>query len=122
MTDSTTPAVEPETAGPVETPAIVEEVTPAAEEPVVVASADTDAITAKVRKEMGDIAAACAIAGKAGKAADFIAAGKSLSEVLAALAAERPAAAEINARHSTANADKPASWDKAVARTNSRVK
>lgn len=122
MTDSIEPVIVPETAGPEEAPVVVEEVTIAVEEPVVVATVDTAAITAAVRKEMGEIAAACKIAGAAGKASEFIAAGKSLTDVLAALSAERPATEEISARHSTANADKPASWAKAIAKANARVK
>ncbi len=122
MTDSTTPAPVPETAGPETTPVVVEVVTPAAEEPAPVASVNAETIAVSVRKELGEIAAACAIAGKPGKASEFIAAGKSLSEVLAALAAERTATDELNTHHSTANADKPASWAKAVEKVNARIK
>ncbi len=122
MTDSIDPAIELETAGPVETPVIVEEVTPAVEEPVVVATVDAEAITASVRKEMGDIAAACKIAKKADRAAEFIAAGSTLSEVRATLLAEVAVEEEISARHSAAKPDKPASWAKAVGKVNARIK
>lgn len=121
MTDSIDPAVEPETAGTEEAPVIIE-AAPTEEVTETTETLDTSALEASIRKEMADIAAACAIAGKGAKAPEFIAAGKSLSEVLASLAAERPAEPEISARHSSANADRPASWDKAIAKTNARVK
>lgn len=69
-------------------------------------------------KRESEITAACSIAGKPDKAAEFVASTKTLSEVVAALRAERPATEEINARHSTANADKAGSWDKVIARVN----
>lgn len=123
MTDSIDPAVEPGTAGPEVTPVIATEEVPA-EELVAetIETLDTSGLEASIRKEMADIAAACTIAGKASMAPEFIAAGKSLSDVLATLATDRPVAAEISTHHSTANADKPASWDKAVAKANARIK
>lgn len=125
MSESNEPVIVPETAGPETTPV---EITAAPEaeatETVTVAiavEAKAD-IEASIRKEMGEIAAACKIAGQANKTADFIAGGKSLTDVLAALATDRAASEEISARHSTANADKPATWAKAVGKVNARIK
>lgn len=72
-------------------------------------------------KRESDITAACSIARKPDKAAQFIASDKSLSDVVAALRAERPTTEEISTRHSTANADKAGGWEKVIARVNKRV-
>jgi ATP-dependent Clp endopeptidase proteolytic subunit ClpP len=79
-------------------------------------------VAAEVTKRNADIAAACAIAGKADKAVAFIAEGKSLSEVLAALkpAATEQTGDELNARNLAAK-DVVASWDKQVEKMNARV-
>lgn len=88
-------------------------------------------ITARVRaeevKRSSDIVAACSIAGKPDKAASFIAEAKSLSDVVAALQAEKAAGGkEITARNQNANPDKSADgsagWDKAVQTVNARMK
>jgi hypothetical protein len=57
------------------------------------------------RKRAADIHAACQMVGKADKAVAFIADGKSLSEVVAALQADRRAAnpPDVNARHSASD-------------------
>lgn len=88
-------------------------------------------ITARVRaeevKRSSDIVAACSIAGKPTMAAAFIADGKSLSDVVASLQADKAKGGkEIVSRSQNANTDKPsdgsAGWDKAVQSVNSRMK
>ena len=127
MTDSIDPAIEPETAGtevaPVETVAEPAAEEPKAQETVTLAVAVEPAgdIAARVRQEARDIMAACKLAGKIDKADGFIAEGKSLSDVVAALQADRPATEEISARHNP-KPDQPASWAKSVEKVNARVK
>lgn len=68
-------------------------------------TAVTDAVAAE-RKRAADILAACQMVGKADKATAFIAENKSLSEVVAALQADRSAAADVSARNNGAPGDK----------------
>lgn len=86
----------------------------------------SEQITARVRaeeqKRSADIVAACALVGKADKATAFISEGKSLSEVVASLQSDRASSDEIIARNGNARPDQPASWDKAIAKVNSRIK
>lgn len=79
-------------------------------------------VTADVTKRNADIAAACAIAGKPDKATAFITEGKSLSDVLAALKADKPVEAEVTARNTAAMKDISASWDKQVEKVNARIR
>lgn len=78
----------------------------------------------RVRGEIADITAACALAGKPEKAAEFIKAETPLAEVVSKLQAEKAAGGqELNPRSggkSGGSAD-AASWDKIVARTNDRI-
>lgn len=63
-----------------------------------------DQIADRVRAEIGDVTAACALAGKPARAADFIKAKTPLAEVVSTLQAERAKAEEpTNPRHG----DKP---------------
>lgn len=124
MTDSATPAAAPETpAGAPETPAATPE-TPAAPvaEPETPAAIEARA-TAAANTRAADIAAACKLVGQSDKAAEFIASGKSLGEVLAELKPV-PVTDELNARRSSgvASPDTKAAWDKAVNKANARVK
>lgn len=65
----------------------------------------------------------CAVANvPATRILGFVKDKKNAEDVRKSVLSERAASDEINARHSSANADKPASWDKAIARTNSRIK
>lgn len=126
MTDSIDPAIEPETAGPVETPVeivaeVVTEVPEATPAATPVAAVNSDEITARIRKENAEIAAVCAMQGKGDKAAAFIAEGKSLSDVIAALQADRAAGTELNAHSNVREPDKAATWDKAIAKANAKV-
>lgn len=77
-----------------------------------------DAVTAE-RKRAADIHAACQMVGKADKAVAFISEGKSLSDVVAALQADRATTdKDVNARHT--KTDSPATLDKFVDRVNAR--
>ncbi|MBY5849663.1 hypothetical protein HFN51_03700 [Rhizobium leguminosarum] len=83
------------------------------------AASDVDA----ERKRAGDILAACKLVGKPDKAAEFIAGGKSLSEVVASLQADRASASDntdVRAGNPTRHGKAEANWDKAVARVNKR--
>lgn len=65
----------------------------------------------------------CAVANvPATRVLGFVKDKASADDVRKAVLAERTSGTEISARHSSANADKPASWDKAVAKANARVK
>lgn len=84
-----------------------------------------EAAAARVRQEVGDVTAACALAGKPEKAAEFIKAGTPLAQVVSTLQAERAASAETI---STRNSGKPGSskeaadagWDAAAKKVNSQ--
>lgn len=90
-----------------------------------------DQIVARVQKteqqRCSDITAACAMAGKPSKAAKFITDNKSVTDVLAALQADKSAPENISARggsqSGTGHADKDvtASWDKQAAKYNKRI-
>lgn len=76
-------------------------------------------VEAHVRKEVSDIIAACNLAGKPDKASEFIANGKSLSDVVAALQTERATATtpevsprKPNPEKAPAVIDTTAVWDK----------
>lgn len=88
------------------------------------AAATPDPVAAE-RKRAADITAACQLAGKPEKASAFIAEGKSLSDVVAALQAERPRTPEVSASNGNGagkpSADTAAAWDKAVAKVNARI-
>ncbi|RWQ12349.1 hypothetical protein [Mesorhizobium sp.] len=59
-----------------------------------------EAAVARVRQEVADVTAACALAGKPEKAADFIKAATPLPQVVASLQAERAAGVtEVNPRN-----------------------
>jgi ATP-dependent protease ClpP protease subunit len=84
------------------------------------AKAMADAAVAADRQRSADIHAACQMVGKPEKAVAFIAEGKSLSEVVAALQGERASGKDkdVNAHH---NRKEPlASLDKYVDRVNAR--
>lgn len=81
--------------------------------------AQDDAVKAE-RKRAADIHAACQMAGKAEKASAFIDEGKSLSEVVTALQAERATASKDDTSTHHGSKDKPVSLDKAVDRVNAR--
>lgn len=90
-------------------------------------STSADEIVARAitdeRTRSADIMAACAIAGRPDRAVEFVASGKSVSDVLAALQSERSnAAPDVSARHvpSQAKAAASLSWDKFTARLNAR--
>lgn len=85
-------------------------------------NAVTDAVTAE-RKRAADIHAACQMVGKADKAVAFISEGKSLSEVVTALQAERANASDkdVNARHNNVGSTAPANLDKFVDKVNARL-
>lgn len=90
-------------------------------------------IRAEEQKRMADITAACNLAGQPAKAATFIAEGKSLSEVVAALQAgrasgQKPQASSELSNHSTGGAkdgengqDAKATWDKITSKINKRI-
>lgn len=79
-------------------------------------------VVAEERKRASDITAACALAKKPSKAAAFIADGKTLAEVVAALGSDTSAEdePETNARHNAGTQPATSSWDKATASTNRR--
>ncbi|MBB2698950.1 UNVERIFIED_ORG: hypothetical protein GGI66_003627 [Rhizobium esperanzae] len=84
-------------------------------------AADGDVVAE--RKRASDILAACKMVGKPDKAAEFIAGGKSLSEVVDLLQSARANESDkntINARHSGRQTDMnvAASWDDAVKKAN----
>lgn len=77
------------------------------------------------RQRAADIVAACNMAGQQGKASGFIASGKSISEVLAALRKDGGKDDDtVTTRHqpqAKGDVNAKAGWDKAVARINGRV-
>lgn len=84
-----------------------------------------EAAVKAAEKRAGDIVSACELAGSSLKVAhDFIASGKSVDDVVAALKADRVATdQEINPRR-TAGADAPdtrGAWDKAIGKVNARM-
>lgn len=65
----------------------------------------------------------CAVANvPATRILGFVKDKKSAEDVRKSVLSERAESDEINARHSTANANKPASWAKAVEKVNARIK
>lgn len=88
------------------------------------AKAEADARVEAERKRGADITAACKLAGMPDKATAFISEGKSLSDVVAALQAERAKSDEISARNGTGakprDPDVTASWDRQVEKVNKR--
>jgi len=65
----------------------------------------------------------CAVANvSAARVLGFVKDKKSADDVRKAVLSERADSPEISGRHSNANADKPASWAKAVAKANARIK
>lgn len=79
---------------------------------------------ARVRAEIADVTAACALAGKPEKAAEFIKAGTPLAQVVSTLQAERveESAHEINSRNGSQGKSAGSDWDKVIAKVNSRIR
>lgn len=82
-------------------------------------TARTDAAVAQERKRAADIQAACQMVGKPDKATAFIAEGKSLSEVVAGLQADR-SPADVSARHDAGSGesqkDNAAAWGNVISK------
>ncbi|RWQ35516.1 MAG: hypothetical protein EOS20_18600 [Mesorhizobium sp.] len=74
------------------------------------AEAETpEAMAARLRAEMAEVTAACAIAGKPARASAFITAGTPLNQVVSTLHAEAAAAGnEINTHNNGGRSDEPA--------------
>lgn len=82
-------------------------------------------VATRVRGEIADVTAACTLAGKPEKAAEFIKAGTPLAEVVTKLQAERASGGqELNAhtggKPNSSAEEAAAGWDKAVAKVNSQ--
>lgn len=87
------------------------------------AAAEADAVKAE-RQRAADILAACTLAGKADKAAAFIASDKSATQVVRELVTDRANASSEAISTANAGGNQPADkdpWAKAIAKTNSRV-
>ncbi|RWC25898.1 hypothetical protein [Mesorhizobium sp.] len=86
-----------------------------------------EAAASRVRQEVADVTAACALAGKPEKAAEYIKAATPLAQVVAALQAERASGGtDLNARNSGKPADKAdaaaidASWTAVADKVNAQ--
>lgn len=84
-------------------------------------AAETPDATAAERQRAADIVAACNLRGKADMAGKYIAEGKSLSEVLAALN-EMPAGQEVTAHTTGAPQATADVWSRSVEKINARVR